>query len=118
MQYLGFFLIFVALIALAVGVMQHLKMKKILAAGGKKTGAGGARPNLPERFVVRRGGRPLFFFPSWRPPARATGPNSTLSPNAPSTPPYRGAPLTTVARSPGRSASANTALISSAVTAR
>ncbi len=38
MQYLGFFLIFVALIALAVGVMQHLKMKKILAAPFKKTG--------------------------------------------------------------------------------
>ena len=38
MQYLGFFLIFVALIAGVVGLMQHLKMKKILAAPFKKTG--------------------------------------------------------------------------------
>ena len=38
MQYLGFFLVFIALVALVFGLLQHLKGKKILAAPFKKTG--------------------------------------------------------------------------------
>ena len=38
MQYLGFFLVFIALIAIVFGLLQHLKGKKILAAPFKKTG--------------------------------------------------------------------------------
>lgn len=38
MQYFGFFLIFVALVALIIGVLQQMKAKKILAAPFKKTG--------------------------------------------------------------------------------
>ena len=38
MQYLGFFLVFMALIAIVFGLLQHLKGKKILAAPFKKTG--------------------------------------------------------------------------------
>lgn len=38
MQYLGFFLVFIAFVGLLVGLMQHLKGKKILAAPFKKTG--------------------------------------------------------------------------------
>jgi hypothetical protein len=37
-QYLGFFLVFIALIALVFGLLQHLKGKKILAAPFRKTG--------------------------------------------------------------------------------
>ena len=48
MQYLGFFLIFVALIAGVVGLMQHLKMKKILAAPFKKTGEVAANPSVAD----------------------------------------------------------------------
>jgi hypothetical protein len=47
-QYLGFFLIFVALIAGVVGLMQHLKMKKILAAPFKKTGEVAANPSVAD----------------------------------------------------------------------
>jgi hypothetical protein len=38
MQYFGFFLIFVALVALIIGILQQMKAKKILAAPFKKTG--------------------------------------------------------------------------------
>jgi hypothetical protein len=38
MQYLGFFLIVVALVALVIGILQQMKAKKILAAPFKKTG--------------------------------------------------------------------------------
>lgn len=48
MQYLGFFLIFVALIAGLVGLMQHLKMKKILAAPFKKTGEIASNPSVAD----------------------------------------------------------------------
>lgn len=48
MQYLGFFLIFVALIAGVVGLMQHLKMKKILAAPFKKTGEIASNPSVAD----------------------------------------------------------------------
>lgn len=44
MQYLGFFLLAVAIIALIVGVMQQLKAKKILAAPFKKTGEVASNP--------------------------------------------------------------------------
>jgi len=47
-QYLGFFLIFVALIAGVVGLMQHLKMKKILAAPFKKTGEIASNPSVAD----------------------------------------------------------------------
>ncbi len=48
MQYLGFFLIFVAVIAGIVGLMQHLKMKKILAAPFKKTGEIASNPSVAD----------------------------------------------------------------------
>ena len=60
MQYLGFFLIFVALIAGVVGLMQHLKMKKILAAPFKKTGeaASGQGADAQGRISTEGAGQP------------------------------------------------------------
>jgi HAMP domain-containing protein len=45
MQYLGFFLVVLAIIGILVGVMQQLKAKKILAAPFKKTGEVAQNPN-------------------------------------------------------------------------
>ena len=48
MQYLGFFLVFIALIALVFGLLQHLKGKKILAAPFKKTGEIAQNPGVAD----------------------------------------------------------------------
>ncbi len=48
MQYLGFILVFLALIALVVGLLQHLKGKKILAAPFRKTGEIAANPAVAD----------------------------------------------------------------------
>ncbi len=45
MQYFGFFLVIVAIVAIVVGVMQQMKAKKILAAPFKKTGEVAQNPN-------------------------------------------------------------------------
>jgi E3 Ubiquitin ligase len=47
-QYLGFVLVFLAVVALLVGLMQHLKGKKILAAPFKKTGEIAANPAVAD----------------------------------------------------------------------
>ena len=49
MQYLGFFLVFLALVALLFGLLQHLKGKKILAAPFSKTGEIAQNPASPTR---------------------------------------------------------------------
>ncbi|HSO40279.1 MAG TPA: GIDE domain-containing protein [Labilithrix sp.] len=48
MQYLGFVLVFLALIALVIGLLQHLKGKKILAAPFRKTGEIAANPAVAD----------------------------------------------------------------------
>jgi hypothetical protein len=48
LQYLGFVLVFVALIALVIGLLQHLKGKKILAAPFRKTGEIAANPAVAD----------------------------------------------------------------------
>ena len=48
MQYLGFILVFLALIALVIGLLQHLKGKKILAAPFRKTGEIAANPAVAD----------------------------------------------------------------------
>ena len=48
MQYLGFFLVFIAVIALVFGLLQHLKGKKILAAPFKKTGEIAQNPGVAD----------------------------------------------------------------------
>ena len=48
MQYLGFVLVFVALVALLVGLLQHLKGKKILAAPFRKTGEIASNPAVAD----------------------------------------------------------------------
>jgi len=47
-QYLGFFLVFLALVALVFGLLQHLKGKKILAAPFKKTGEIAQNPGVAD----------------------------------------------------------------------
>jgi hypothetical protein len=47
-QYLGFVLVFLALIALVFGLLQHLKGKKILAAPFKKTGEIAQNPGVAD----------------------------------------------------------------------
>jgi E3 Ubiquitin ligase len=47
-QYLGFILVFVALVALVIGLLQHLKGKKILAAPFRKTGEIAANPAVAD----------------------------------------------------------------------
>jgi hypothetical protein len=47
-QYLGFVLAFLAVVALLVGLMQHLKGKKILAAPFKKTGEIASNPAVAD----------------------------------------------------------------------
>ena len=48
MQYLGFFLVFIAFVALVFGLLQHLKGKKILAAPFKKTGEIAQNPGVAD----------------------------------------------------------------------
>ena len=48
MQYLGFVLVFVALVSLVVGLLQHLKGKKILAAPFRKTGEIAQNPGVAD----------------------------------------------------------------------
>ena len=48
MQYLGFFLVAVALVAIIVGVMNQMKAKKILAAPFKKTGEIAQNPQVAD----------------------------------------------------------------------
>ena len=48
MQYLGFVLVFLALVALIVGLLQHLKGKKILAAPFRKTGEVASNPAVAD----------------------------------------------------------------------
>ena len=48
MQYLGFFLVAVALIAIIIGVLQQMKAKKILAAPFKKTGEIAQNPQVAD----------------------------------------------------------------------
>ncbi|AKV00566.1 hypothetical protein AKJ09_07229 [Labilithrix luteola] len=48
MQYLGFVLVFVSLLALLVGLLQHLKGKKILAAPFRRTGEIAANPSVAD----------------------------------------------------------------------
>ncbi|APR77269.1 Hypothetical protein A7982_02616 [Minicystis rosea] len=48
MQYLGFFLVVVALVALVVGILQQMKAKKILAAPFKKTGEIAQNPQVAD----------------------------------------------------------------------
>lgn len=48
MQYFGFFLIFVALVALIIGILQQMKAKKILAAPFKKTGEIAQNPQVAD----------------------------------------------------------------------
>ena len=48
MQYLGFFLVFLALVGLVFGLLQHLKGKKILAAPFKKTGEIAQNPGVAD----------------------------------------------------------------------
>jgi len=47
-QYLGFFLVFLALVGLVFGLLQHLKGKKILAAPFKKTGEIAQNPGVAD----------------------------------------------------------------------
>ena len=44
MQYFGFFLVIVAVVGFAVGVVQEMKAEKILAAPFKKTGVEAQNP--------------------------------------------------------------------------
>jgi hypothetical protein len=48
MQYVGFFLIFVAIVALIVGILQQMKAKKILAAPFRKTGEIAQNPQVAD----------------------------------------------------------------------
>ncbi|MFT3764067.1 MAG: GIDE domain-containing protein [Minicystis sp.] len=48
MQYLGFFLVAVALVALIVGILQQMKAKKILAAPFRKTGEIAQNPQVAD----------------------------------------------------------------------
>ena len=48
MQYLGFVLVFLALVALLIGLLQHLKGKKILSAPFRKTGEIASNPAVAD----------------------------------------------------------------------
>jgi len=48
MQYVGFFLIFVAVVALIIGILQQMKAKKILAAPFRKTGEIAQNPQVAD----------------------------------------------------------------------
>ena len=77
MQYFGFFLVFVALVALIAGLLQRLKGKKILAAPFKKTGEIAQNPSVagptgtiscegamvvPQPLVAPCSGKPVVYY--------------------------------------------------------
>lgn len=77
MQYLGFFLVFVAFVAGLFGLVQHLKGKKILSAPFKRTGEIAANPGVADakgivscegavqplqQFVAPCSGQPCLYY--------------------------------------------------------